>query len=293
MNIKDKVHYEINTHKENIYSIINNLINDVYNELIKIEEKNSLYEKINQYELNTIKNNINLNNTVSVSHVNYHELFLKYVNLDNYQSININKIFNDIVKNNMTSQILPFVFFKLDKKTLLKYKDDDINVENAYLNIKINFQLKENYNIKLVKFQDENFIYIILFFDSLTYNDTFIFDNDSSNNIDEINYSTYFNNIIINNNILNIFRKNILDDYSIQLIKQKYEKQLNSIEKNTNLIEDLIKDMNNNIEINYEKNFDKMIIDFNNIIDNKLKKIKKDKSTLKNIYKYLFPPNFL
>jgi uncharacterized protein YaaR (DUF327 family) len=268
MNIKSFVNETIKEHKNLIKTFMNDIIKEIYSEFINIEENNltttSIHKKIQLNELDTVKTNPNFFYNITLSHINYYDLNLNSINLNNFQStINVSKIFQYIPKNYENSKITPFVLLKIDKNSLLKYKNDINDLEESYLNVKITFPLMEKCKLKLVKFKRDNFFYIILFFDCLTYNEPFIFNDYNEpfifNDNTENNESNIFTNDILNNNSLNVnrFRENILSEEQIQTIRNRFQNRFenifeNRVENRLYFIEELIKEIGNNINLNYE-----------------------------------------
>ena len=168
----------ITENKEFINTFLNNLIIDVYNEVLKLENNAENLNTIHRSDLNTIKNyqfkgGISIINTVpsnNIVHVNNYMIIVNKLNIDsNHMSISINNILNHILNTNTDyrihySTVPPFVILNVNLEHLhIHYDEYIINFENAYLNITT--PNMEEGNLKIVKFKYEKNIYIVLFFD--------------------------------------------------------------------------------------------------------------------------------
>jgi hypothetical protein len=89
-----------------------------------------------------------------------------YPSLKSVYGINVNQIFYNIT--NKSVLVPPFVMLKIKKSIILNQTTKE-DLEYAYQNIKKTFNLEEKHNCKIVKSQNEEYMCIILFFDSLNH----------------------------------------------------------------------------------------------------------------------------
>jgi hypothetical protein len=196
MSNKETVENEIVNYKFFIDSFMNDLITEVYFKLVDYEIENKANLTFNLYELkiNTLIQNNGLNSYIYTSHNNYKNLVCRTNNINDIYNVNVNTVYSLIQpKNELVKLPPPFYFLKINKTNIAKYINTENDIDRAYSNIKRTFDFNDNHKLKIVKFTTETDIYIILFLDSLTYNDTFIFEN---YDIFEINDETVFNPVI-------------------------------------------------------------------------------------------------
>jgi len=270
ISIKQQIQADILKHQKMIQTMTNELIHNIYDSLVDIEEKTKKYERINYHNLDFVKNN-NLYNTLFISHLNYFDLTQKHTNLENCNNINIKDIFSLIPKNNVNAKVPPFVILKIDKIQLSTCNDDMDEIEKIYVNIGVNFTLTDKYNIQLTKFKDKQFITVIIFFDSLTYNDEYIF---NKHDIIDLTHPKYVNNIVINhtNTIIN---SNLINSEQIKIIKSKYQLQQDNIYSKVCDIDNIIKDILSCIEPKYESIIEEMKTVIETTMETKFKKYNK------------------
>jgi hypothetical protein len=286
MTIKDKLDKDMVDYQNFINSFMNELIEDIYLELVKFET-NEEYCYINNNNLKTIIKNNNINNSlinyIRISIVDYSQLNSKHINLNNYLNFNINGILGNSVLETNNKNNPPFVILTIQKNIIEKYNSNELDFENAYSNIEIKFNLNDKHNLKLFKYKTATNIYVILFFDSLTYNETFIYENDKcANQIDEKYYIDEMKNNVVNDK-QKITDKTKIIHYDIQkclLFECVNEiKKLNGtdeqIEKQNCLIETLLLNINSLFLKNDENvnKIDEIIMDIDCLKED-VKKIK-------------------
>lgn len=206
--IKIEVDKEIEECFKCINVFFDNIINEIYEKLKNIEEqinddKNAINSRVTLDDLDFLKKNSGIflkksgifliQRGILLKHINYFDLNCNSIKLNNFDtcysygnlpSINIDKIFKDIPKNNKDAKIIPFVLLEIPKNfTFKNYKNIINETEKAFANITPNFLQTEKYKLKIIKFKNEHFFYIILFFDCLNYNNEFVFKDYSIENI--------------------------------------------------------------------------------------------------------------
>jgi|694.fasta_scaffold81566_3 hypothetical protein len=170
---------EINAHNELLQVFFNSIVENVYELLIQNESNSNIHDSdIEPCNLKICQDHSqeNLPNLISLRHYNYHDLKLIKSNWRNCHGFNIPLICK-FIENKLIEIPPPFVVLKMDAPQLEKYLDDDVIIDNSFANMQLIFELNDRHKIKVCKYKKLNYYYIIIFFDSLNYNDTYVFSN--------------------------------------------------------------------------------------------------------------------
>lgn len=183
---------EIERHNELLDVFFNSTLKNVYELLVQYELSSDVYESdVEPCNLKICQDypQENLQNFISLKHYNYHTLNLINSDWKKAHKFNIpllcNTIENKIIKNPP-----PFVVLKIDGLQLRKYLNDEPIIDNSFTNMNFTFEMTDRHKIKVCKYRKNGYYYIIMFFDSLNYNETHVFSNhDTIMNIND--YDTY------------------------------------------------------------------------------------------------------
>jgi hypothetical protein len=182
---RDSDNENIKKHKEIIRSFFDELPKKICEEMIKFEEN-----KVQCIFLANIVTDNNLHSYIEFRHIDYASTKEIYQNqyFDKYDGqFNIKKI---IEAQNV--EMPPFVYCKINKRIYNRYIGDDVDILNAFSNINVD-DLYQHHKFKLYKTFDENNFYLLLFIDSLNYNDNFIFTDQTVGDLG--NYRIHKNNV--------------------------------------------------------------------------------------------------
>lgn len=172
---------EIESHNQLLNGFFNSIIENVYELLIQNEFSSNIYSS--DIESSTLKicqdhPQYNLQNLISLKHHNYYDLHLIESKWRKCYKFNIPLLCN-FIENKIIELPPPFVVLKLETSQLKKYLNDDKLINEAFANMKIIFEPNDRHKIKICKFYKKMYDchYIIIFFDSLNYNETHILSN--------------------------------------------------------------------------------------------------------------------
>lgn len=183
---------EIERHNELLNVFFNSILKNVYELLVQNELSSNVYEsdiKPCNLEICQHYSQENLQNFISLRHYNYHTLNLIDTDWKKAYRFNIPLLCNTI-ENKIIKSPPPFVVLKIDGLKLRKYLDDEPIIDNSFANMQITFEIIDRHKIKICKYKKNDYYYIIMFFDSLNYNESHIFSNhDVIKNINE--YDVY------------------------------------------------------------------------------------------------------
>lgn len=159
-------------------NLFSNLLSDVYCE--------QLFESIvnaNRFfcinDCNTLKNPLlDIKNDVKhVYFINSDDLDRIQIlnNLKNIDGMNLFSIFNSIKNSCCESvEMTELLIFKVEKHLNYGYKYTLPSLTESYKNMNIRFAFNESFRFKVCKFENDNWFYVIIFFDISNY-DHFIF----------------------------------------------------------------------------------------------------------------------
>lgn len=185
--IKEKIDKELEDFREMVRNFMNYIIEEkVYREFVRSETEAN--PNLGISTLSMYQQNYSLSGYMTHSnYVTYKSLLTKQNTLNNQADANIRNIFDSLPKRNNNAKVPPFYILKI-KKSYITYNGEDNRpyIEEGYNNIRKTFVSEERHRVKIVKFQNEEFIFIIIFFDSLNYSDDedFIFDNETVEEVD-------------------------------------------------------------------------------------------------------------
>ena len=208
-------------HNELLREAFNSLIKNVYDLLIQHEHES----ETNIYSSNIEPTHFricqkyqhDLSNAISSRHCNYHDLQLINSNFENCYGLNIPNIFNNIGGN--SSQIkTPFVVLKINAPQLMRYLEDDVRINDSYNNMQLTFELNDRHKIKVCKYKDADNCYVVIFFDSLNYNDSHVF---TDHNVIE-NLNSYNNVLFRQQLVANPLTQRFIFNPTIQRIEERY-----------------------------------------------------------------------
>lgn len=297
--IKEKIDKELEDFREMVRNFMNYIIEErVYREFVRSETEanpnSGIYLSSIQYpqiqpnqQIYTLSGYLTHSN-----YVTYKSLLTKQNTLNNQADANIRNIFDSLPKRNNNAKVPPFYILKI-KKSYITYNGEDNRpyIEEGYNNIRKTFVSEERHRVKIVKFQNEEFIFIIIFFDSLNYSDDgdFIFDNETVEEVDidiaivrpveqttatrffenftgiNIKYKTDFNKLLTTSSKTDEHLKDIDEKISIMMgeYQENITSQLTKIIENGNYIYDT-RDNSLSIIEKQNKMNEKMNENFNN-----------------------------
>lgn len=232
-------------HDEMLHAIFNFIIKDVYEQLLKNETSTNVhYSDICQYSLKIIEDypQEKLQNVISIKHYNYRDLNLIKTNLKNCENLNVLNIAK-YISPQLKEVNTPFVLLKINALLLEEYLGDDVEIDNLYDTMQLNVKLNETHKIKVCKYKNKTDYHIIIFFDSLNYNNSYAFVNhDVIENLNEYNdvLSIQFSESNSEYNSMYTFAST----QSIQIIKKKYIDEFTKILNATNPDEIIVENVN-------------------------------------------------
>lgn len=170
---------EIERHNELLNIFFDSLLKDLYELFIRNESSSNVYESEIKFENLKICQDYpqeNLPNLISLKHYNYHSLNLINSDWKKAHRFDIPLLCNTI-EHKIIDMPPPFVVLKIDGLQLRKYLNDAPIINESFKNIKIVFELNDRHKIKVCKYKKNGYYYIVMFFDSLNYNESHIFSN--------------------------------------------------------------------------------------------------------------------
>lgn len=202
---------EIKNHNQLLNGFFNSIIENVYELLIQNESSPNIYSS--DIESSTLKicqdyPQYNLQNLISLKHHNYYDLHLIGSEWRKCHKFNI-PLLCDTIENRPIKLPPPFVVLKLETSQLKKYFNDDVLIKEAYSNMKITFEQNDRHKIKVCKFYKKiyDFYYIIIFFDSLNYNETHVLSNHNDiKNLNDYDFKAKTKKTPLKNLLKNLFK---------------------------------------------------------------------------------------
>lgn len=168
---------QIESHNELLRNLFSSVIENVYELLIQNESSLDIHGS------NIVTENLKIcqhypeehfENAISMTHYNDYNLHLLNTDWKKCEKFNI-PLLCKFIGNRPINIPPPFVVIKINSPILEKYIGDDKVIKNAFANMKLIIVPDEVHKIKVCKYRKLHILYIIIFFDSLTYNETHVF----------------------------------------------------------------------------------------------------------------------
>lgn len=170
---------EIETHNELLSIFFPSILKNIYELLIQNESNPNIYESdIKTENLRICQDYLkeNLPDFISLNHYNYHDLNLINSDWKKAHKFNI-LLICQYIENKIIKMPPPFVVLKIDGLKLNKYLNDEDTTDISFANMRLPIITNNRHKIKVCRYKKNGYYYIIMFFDSLNYNETHVFSN--------------------------------------------------------------------------------------------------------------------